>query len=114
MKFLKRIGCFGMAALLLLAPSMKADAATHKTGCGATATKITCLTTRVDTPSEGQHTLYITANETPVVCHRRSEVFLHNIYCANSKCNVLLVQNQARKCVIHHSICPDETGRCQY
>lgn len=114
MRFQKRVVCFGMAALLLLAPSMKADAATHVTGCGATARRIVCTPTRVATPSEGQHLLYETANGSKVWCYKSSEVFLHNIHCANSSCNVLLEKNQARKCVIHHSVCPDETGCCQY
>lgn len=114
MKFRKNVICFGMAILLLMVPSMRADAATHKAGCGATAQRIECTSIRVLGGSEGSHLLYTTANGTMVWCDKYSEQFRHNIYCANSACSVLLAGNVARKCKVYHSVCPDETGLCQY
>lgn len=118
MKFRRRIVCLGIVSLLLvpllLVPSLKVVAAGHKEGCSAQTTLVVCTNIRVTGNFEGYHTLYITANGTSVTCQKDSEMYMHDIYCSNPYCNVLLKQNSARKCVVHHSVCPDETGLCQY
>lgn len=112
MKFQKRIICLGIAAFLLLAPSMKASA--HIAGCGSTATRVECTKSRIGGGSEGRHRLYVTESGNEVWCDKYSEQYLHNIYCANAACKALIAANVGRKCSIYHSICPDETGLCQY
>lgn len=113
MKFRRRIVCLGIVALLLV-PSLKVVAAGHKEGCSGKNTLVVCTKTRVTGIYEGSHTLYITANGTSVSCQKNSEIFMHKIYCSNQYCNALLEENSARKCVVHHLVCPDETGLCQY
>ena len=113
MRQLKTLLCLGLAVVMLLAGSSNVYAVTHVEGCGATGKTVTCgaFANRI---SNGAHVLYITSNETYVTCSKEAEIHYHTIRCANKNCNVVLQSNATRTCTVIHSICPNETGVCQY
>lgn len=103
----------GMVAIVLtLTSSLDVLAVSHISGCTTTSHRVECGSF-IGTVSAGTHVLYSTPNGN-VVCQKWEQKHLHNVYCANSRCNVKIYSNQARTCMVLHSACPDETGKCQY
>lgn len=84
----------------------------HKAECDSQVRRVQCGA-YVANVSMGAHLLYNT-NNGGVYCSMTHEKHLHNIYCANSSCNVLFSSNEVRTCLEKHSSCEAKTGICQY
>ena len=113
MKQVRNIVCIGLAVVMLLASTSTVNAATHVGGCSATSKTIVCGAFYNRT-SNGAHVLYTTENGTIVSCSKEAEMHYHVIKCANSACGAIYQSNAIRTCTVIHSVCPNETGCCQY